>query len=54
MMKGLGSLPYEETLGEQGLFSLKKRRLRGHLITLLQYSKVVTKKTETPFLQGVT
>ncbi|KAK4807417.1 hypothetical protein QYF61_001180 [Mycteria americana] len=46
MIQGLGSLPYEERLGELGLFSLERGRLREDPFTMFQYLKGGYKEDE--------
>jgi len=52
MIKVLGTLPYEEGLREQGLFSLEKSRLRGELITTLEYLKSSYKEDRDSLFTG--
>ena len=52
VISGTEQLSYEDRLRGLGIFSLEKRRLRGHLVAAFQYLKGPTGKLERGFLQG--
>jgi len=52
MIRGLEHLCCEKRLRELGLFSPRKRKLRGDLIAAFQHLKGPTRKLKRDFLQG--